>query len=107
MSARNLDGRRRFPPRRHVIVVRAIVVVVFLARALGQLGRGNLPPPVPHEPDTVALVHRAVDGDTLLLADLTRVRLLGVDRPETKCPQAPVEPWGPEAHEFTRIHVEG
>jgi micrococcal nuclease len=107
MSARSLNGRRRFPPPRQVIVLRAVVVVALLALALWQFRGDNGAPPAPHEPGAVALVRRAVDGDTLLLADHTRVRLLGVDTPETKRPEAPVEPWGPEAHEFTRARVEG
>jgi micrococcal nuclease len=37
-----------------------------------------------------------------------RVRLLGIDTPETVKPNAPVEPWGPEATEFTkRLTAEG
>jgi micrococcal nuclease len=90
-----------------VIVFRAVVVIALLALALWQFRDGNRAPPAPHAPGAVAMVQRAVDGDTLLLADHTRVRLLGVDTPETKRPEAPVEPWGPEAHEFTRAHVEG
>jgi micrococcal nuclease len=107
MAAANLSGRRRFPPPRHVIALRAVVVLALLALALWQFRGDNRAPPAPHAPGAVALVHRAVDGDTLLLADHSRVRLLGVDTPETKRPEAPVEPWGPEAHEFTRAHVEG
>jgi micrococcal nuclease len=107
MSAANLSGRRRFPPPRRVIALRAVVVLALLALALWQFRVDNRAPPAPHAPGALALVHRAVDGDTLLLADHTRVRLLGVDTPETKRPEAPVEPWGPEAHEFTRAHVEG
>jgi micrococcal nuclease len=52
-------------------------------------------------------VQRVVDGDTLVLADGTRVRLLGVDTPETKHPDIPPEPLGAEASEFTRRHIEG
>ena len=50
-------------------------------------------------------VRRVVDGDTLLLANGARVRLIGVDAPETVKPDWPVEPWGPEASEFTRRFV--
>jgi micrococcal nuclease len=64
-------------------------------------------PPVIPSPGSTALVERAIDGDTLLLADHTRLRLLGVNTPETKRPDWPVEPFGPEAQEFTRTHVEG
>lgn len=62
--------------------------------------------PVP-PPGTTVVVRRAVDGDTLLLEDGQRVRLLGVDTPETKREGTPVQPWGPEAHEFTARLVEG
>ena len=82
-------------------------MLALLALAIWHVAFDDGGPPVPHAPGTTALVERAVDGDTLLLADHTRIRLLGVDTPETKRPDAPVEPWGPEAHEFTRAHVEG
>ena len=52
-------------------------------------------------------VKRAVDGDTLLLANGERVRLIGVDTPETKHPQKPVERFGKEASLFTNKMVEG
>ena len=53
------------------------------------------------------VVLRVVDGDTLLLESRERVRLLGIDTPETKIPNVPPEPFGPEASEFTRRAVEG
>jgi len=52
-------------------------------------------------------VQRAVDGDTLLLTNGEYVRLIGVDTPETKHPQKPVEYFGKEAYQFTRRMVEG
>lgn len=50
-------------------------------------------------------VRRVVDGDTLLLANGVRVRLQGIDTPETVRPDHPVQPWGPEAKEFTEKFV--
>ena len=49
-------------------------------------------------------VERCVDGDTLVLADVskTRVRLIGADTPETVKPNTPVQPFGPEASRFTK-----
>lgn len=44
-----------------------------------------------------AAVERIVDGDTLVLAGGTRVRLIGIDTPETKDPRQPVECFGQEA----------
>ncbi|VAX36731.1 hypothetical protein MNBD_PLANCTO02-3359 [hydrothermal vent metagenome] len=52
-------------------------------------------------------VQRVVDGDTVLLDDGTRVRLLGVDTLETKHPTKPVHPLGVLAAYYTRKHVEG
>jgi micrococcal nuclease len=36
-------------------------------------------------------VKRVIDGDTLLLTTRERVRLMGVDTPETKHPEKPVK----------------
>lgn len=47
-------------------------------------------------------VERVVDGDTLLLSNGIRVRLMGVDTPETVKPHSEVEPFGPEATAFTK-----
>ena len=55
----------------------------------------------------VVRVKRVIDGDTILLADGERVRLIGVDTPETKHPQKPVERFGKEAYLFTKRMVEG
>jgi micrococcal nuclease len=107
VSAANVRGRRRFPLPRRTVTLRVAAVVMLTALAAWQFVFNNPAPPASHEPGATALVRRAVDGDTLLLADHTRIRLLGVDTPETVRPDAPVEPWGPEAHEFTRAHVEG
>ena len=52
-------------------------------------------------------VKRVIDGDTLLLANGEYVRLIGVDTPETKHPQKPVEYFGKEAYQFTKRMVEG
>src|SRR4051794_1706610 len=50
-------------------------------------------------------VSRAVDGDTLLLTSGARVRLQGVNTPETVKPNFPVEAWGPEASQFTKDFI--
>jgi micrococcal nuclease len=52
-------------------------------------------------------VKRVIDGDTLLLTKGEKVRLIGVDTPETKHPQKPVERFGKEAYLFTKRMVEG
>ncbi len=47
-------------------------------------------------------VARVIDGDTLLLTSGHRVRLIGVDTPETKHPDRPVERLGQQAFRMTR-----
>jgi micrococcal nuclease len=57
-----------------------------------------------------ATVTRVVDGDTLVVAIAgheERVRLIGVDTPETVHPQKPVEYFGKEASAFTTRMAEG
>jgi micrococcal nuclease len=49
---------------------------------------------------------RVVDGDTLLLDGGERVRLIGVDTPETVRPDWPQERFGNEASAFTRRMAE-
>lgn len=46
-------------------------------------------------------VESVVDGDTIVVAGGTRVRLIGVDTPETKDPRRPVGCFGREASRFT------
>lgn len=69
-------------------------------------------PPAPAQPvDATAVVLRVVDGDTIDIRDEVRgrlrVRILGIDTPETKKPNSPVECWGPEATEFARSTMLG
>jgi endonuclease YncB( thermonuclease family) len=52
-------------------------------------------------------VTRVIDGDTIILDGGERLRLIGVDTPETVHPQKPVEYFGKEASAFTRRTVEG
>lgn len=47
-------------------------------------------------------VTRVIDGDTIVLDGGERVRLIGVDTPETVHPQKPVEYFGKEASTFGR-----
>jgi micrococcal nuclease len=53
------------------------------------------------------LVQRVVDGDTLILEqNQLRVRLQGIDTPETVERDRPIEPWGPEASAYTQNFLE-
>ncbi len=54
-------------------------------------------------------IERCVDGDTLIVRygqERERVRLIGVNTPETVKENWPVEPFGPEASAYTKRRVE-
>jgi len=46
-------------------------------------------------------VERVVDGDTIVVSGGERVRLIGIDTPETKDPRRPVGCFGEQASNFT------
>jgi micrococcal nuclease len=55
-------------------------------------------------------VTRAIDGDTIEVSMNGKnetVRLIGVDTPETKKPNTPVQCYGPEASEYTKKTLAG
>jgi len=60
---------------------------------------------------TTAVVLRVVDGDTIDIRDdvrgRLRVRVLGIDTPETKKPGYTVGCWGPQATEFAESNLLG
>ncbi len=54
--------------------------------------------------DGLATITHVIDGDTIdveIGGRVERVRLIGIDTPETKKPSAPIECYGPEASAFT------
>lgn len=50
---------------------------------------------------------RIIDGDTIIVDEGKRVRFIGLDTPETKHPEKPVQKWGPEASEKTKSLLDG
>jgi micrococcal nuclease len=87
----------------------AIVVLLLIAIWRWQTPEPPAAPPVDRQhqqeatlPAGTYRVGHVVDGDTLKLAEGHRVRLIGVDTPESVKPDTPVQPWGPEASDFTK-----
>jgi micrococcal nuclease len=87
-----------------------LLIVLCLAVVVARQCRPALVRPAPrHALESGSYgVARVVDGDTLLLSEpRERVRLIGADTPETVKRNYPVEPWGPEATEFTKTFLAG
>jgi micrococcal nuclease len=94
-------------PRRYWHEHRGLAVWLLLALFAIWRAYSSAAPAVPERlEEGVHEVRRAVDGDTLLLASGARVRLQGIDTPETVKPGHPVEAWGPEASQFTKDFIE-
>jgi micrococcal nuclease len=94
--------------------MRWIIVVMLFALGLAthqlahQEAAAILPAtPAPSVASGFVYVSRAVDGDTLELADGTLVRYLAIDTPETIHPKKPVQCYGPEASAYNKSLVEG
>jgi len=83
----------------------ALLAVVVLAALRWLFGEPAAAPPPTNLPEGNYVVERVVDGDTLLVRDLGRVRLMGINAPESVKPDHPVEPYGPEASAFTKQFV--
>ncbi|MCL0081331.1 thermonuclease family protein [Peptococcaceae bacterium] len=52
-------------------------------------------------------VKRVIDGDTFIISPDERVRIIGVDTPETVKPNTEPEPYGQEASAFAKEMLEG
>jgi endonuclease YncB( thermonuclease family) len=59
------------------------------------------------EKQTGTIVKRVVDGDTIELSSGEKVRLIGINTPETHHPTRGVECFGKEAEAYTRQLLEG
>ena len=88
--------RRNQDSERHLRMIRFIIssILIPLIIAISAYGQNFI-------------VKKVIDGDTLLLTNGEYVRLIGVDTPETKHPEKPVEYFGKEAYLFTKNMVEG
>ena len=99
---------------------KSVFVLVAVLIALAIVNAQVAPTPQPSKlpflrtPDfsklTVCPVVRVVDGDTIVVSDKgkdVKVRLVGVDTPETVHPTKPVEHYGKEASRFTTNLLKG
>jgi micrococcal nuclease len=66
---------------------------------------------VPAPPPEQVTISRVVDGDTVEATSpggaRVKVRVLGIDTPETRDPRKPVQCWGPEATSYAKAQLLG
>ncbi|MEK3884431.1 thermonuclease family protein [Paenibacillus sp. PL2-23] len=91
--------------------MRHTYMLLLLMLAILTAGCSNLSlPAAPSlKSDTWYPVSGFVDGDTFKIQvgdEDTTIRMLYIDTPETKKPNTPVQPFGPEASEFTKQRLE-
>ena len=95
--------RRRLRARRLTLALGSLGAVMLLALTISlmiQLITGGSGEPFAARPTVV----RVIDGDTIDVRighEVVRIRLLGIDTPETKDPRKPVQCFGPEASHRT------
>jgi micrococcal nuclease len=65
------------------------------------------PESAPVSGESVAQVTRVIDGDTFEIEGGERVRLIGIDTPESVKPNSTVECFGKEASEYLKSLIEG
>lgn len=122
-------------PRLNIASRKVAGIVTAVGFVVMMIGAAISPPPTPEEtkiPPTArptpiaatlkpktetviktstATVVRVVDGDTIEVkldsGTVEKVRLIGVDTPETKDPSKPVEPYGKEASDYTTSKLNG
>lgn len=77
---------------RHLKIINLLIACLIIFPALAISGQFK--------------VNRVIDGNTIVLEGGDRVRLIGVDTPETKHPDKPIECYGEQAAEFTKTTLE-
>jgi micrococcal nuclease len=66
-----------------------------------------LAPAVAQSPSVSGIVIRVIDGDTIEVEGVGKVRLIGIDTPETVDTRRPVQNFGREASAYTSQHLLG
>ena len=100
MQRATAHARRRSVQRIRRPIVIALLVGAAIAGGSGVLGGGERATGPEHE----ATVTRVVDGDTVVLSDLGKSRLIGIDTPEV---YGDVECYGREASAYAKRLLAG
>ncbi|MDK7282632.1 thermonuclease NucI [Staphylococcus pettenkoferi] len=94
-----------------VIIVAIVIIGVLAFQYINHTGPFKQSGSDSEAPENTEKVHveRVVDGDTFVASDAhhkrLKVRLIGMDTPETVKPNTPVQPYGKEASNYSKKHL--
>ena len=101
----SLEDLMKLGPKKIIMIIIAAVIVYFFG------GENFLTQTLQDDSGfTTGIVTRVVDGDTAVIkvdGNDIRVRMLGVDTPETVHPNKPMQFYGKEASTFTKDYLNG
>ena len=103
-----IDDIIKLGPKKIILLIIAAIIIYFFG---GQELTQNINQELTQNDDSgliMGKVTRVVDGDTAVInvdGEDRRVRLLGVDTPETVHPNKPVQYYGKEASNFTKESI--
>jgi len=114
-----MTRRYRRRPSHRLLLLAMLVAVIATRYAFQRFGQRDHVAQAHVLREGLCQVARVVDGDTLIVRQTAagrgraeplateegRLRLLGIDCPESVKPGHPIEPWGPEAANFARQFV--
>lgn len=90
-----------------VLISLFILVLSWSANCQVNLNKGYYQHSYPYGYSIKRTVARVIDGDTFVLIDSMRVRILGVDTPELGRFGKPNQPYADSAYYFTKSLIEG
>jgi micrococcal nuclease len=107
MSPLLVGMSHQLKPRRRLLSAVVMVIAALVALRIWQLSLDRAPEKLDEGEHRVA---RVIDGDTLMLTNGARVRLIGIDSPETQYSrrsEGKDQPLAREAAQFAQRAVEG
>jgi len=108
LSGGGIGSAYASPPGKHPAADRvraAVDLLVSKVHHREEPAPAPAPTPAPAEP--LRTVVRVVDGDTVVLDGNEKVRLIGINTPETVDPRRPVQKFGKEASARTKALLDG
>ena len=96
----------RVPPGKYPAADRVRMAVSLIVGKITP-ARASTAAPAPAPDAALRRVERVVDGDTVVLDGNEKVRLVGINTPESVDPRRPVQWYGKEASDFAKSLLQG